>query len=85
MATTAEKVGRTLEQQEAMRLSNERDFYNRIAEGLLIEAFSENLCDRPAERQRMIDAGKSGDMAELGRLVWQNVEPYLDYQLEGER
>lgn len=74
----------TPEQRTAIRESQERDFWSRKAEGLLIEAFSENLHGLPAERQAMIDAARLGDMAELGRLVWSHVEPYLEYEMERE-
>ena len=62
--------------------ASRRYWWETEAEGLLIEAFSENLHGKPAERQRMIDAMRTKDDAELGRLVRLNAQPYLDHECD---
>ena len=59
-----------------------RTWWDREAHEYLTEAFSENLCADPAERQRMIDALRTKDDAELGRLVRLRVSPYLEHECD---
>lgn len=66
---------------ETQERSRETWWENRAHE-YLTEAFSENLCADPAERQRMIDALRTKDDAELGRLVRLNVSPYLEHECD---
>ena len=57
-------------------------WWEECAEQHLIDAIRENLDAKPAERQRMIDAMRTKDDAEIGRLVRENVEPYLDHECD---